>query len=249
MTEGATSSESRRVLYSITELCIRKGTGSDAFVLEVPALEIEAGARVALAGPSGCGKSSLVDVLALLAQPAWVDVFFFDPGPQALDLAARMKGRDSSFLAGLRARHIGFVPQVGGLLPGLTVRQNIELPCRLAGIKSGEWIRHLMTSLGLSAHGNKKPGALSVGERQRCAIARALAHRPAVVIADEPTGALDPHNADRVLRVFCEMAQEVNSTLLVVSHDVDRIRRFDLDVIPHGFRRDGDRAVSVFGGR
>lgn len=236
-------------VYDIAGLSVRKGDADKGFRLEVERLVIPTGARLALAGPSGCGKSSLIDVLAFLAQPLSVARFLFEPGRgERHDLSRNVGGRDSSFLAALRSRHIGYVPQVGGLVPSLTVRQNIDLPRRLLGLRDDGSVDALMRPLDLIRHARKKPSALSVGERQRCAIARALAHRPAVVIADEPTAALDPFNSDQVMEIFGEMVARCGSTLMVVSHDVDRVLRFGLELVPHRFRRDGDRMVSVFGG-
>lgn len=235
-------------VYSIEALSIRKGQGQHAFRLEVPALQIDRGSALAVAGPSGCGKSSLIDVLALLAQPAAVAKFDFRASAtQCHALANRLTGTDSNQLAALRARHIGFVPQVGGLLPALTVLQNVTLPCHLAGMHDTERALVLLERLGLSAHCHKKPARLSVGERQRCAIARALAHKPTVVIADEPTAALDPYNAGEVMGIFRNMADDLGSTLIVVSHDLELVRSFGLQCVPHRFRHDEIGVVSVFG--
>lgn len=236
-------------LYAIAGLEVERGSGDQRFRLSVPALTIARGASLALVGPSGCGKSSLLDVLALLAVPSRVERFSFRPraGEAVQNLELRSGRRDSSALAALRRRHIGYVPQVGGLLAALTVRQNVDLPRRLLGLAEDGTTAHLLDLLGLTRHGDKKPAALSVGERQRVAIARALVHRPDVVAADEPTAALDPYSSDAVMEVFTTAVREVGCTLLVVSHEVERVKRFGFDLLPQSFAQDRHGMVSVFG--
>ncbi len=168
---------------------------------------------------------------------------------QSVDLLAISQRRDAhNRFAALRRFHIGYVLQTGGLVPFLTVAGNLRAPRRLAGLpearhtsrQQGEqrgWQSdlELVEALGIADHLNKYPDQLSVGERQRAAIARALVHEPAIVIADEPTAALDPENSDRVMQLFVDLAERQGTTLLVASHDHQRVARFGFRRIAHRF--------------
>lgn len=222
------------MVYEIAGLDIRKGAGGRGdFLLRVGRLVVGRGERLAFVGPSGSGKTTLIDVLAFMARPCGLGRFLFRPHSEKRDLSRVLLRGGDSVLAGLRRRHIGYVPQVGGLLPYLTVRSNVALPRQMLGMPADGTLDLLLEYLGLSRHADKKPGKLSVGERQRVAIARALAHRPAVVIADEPTAALDPHHSDQVMRLFVQLAETLGTTMIVVSHDRDRVKRFGLRLVEH----------------
>ncbi|MGC2857733.1 ABC transporter ATP-binding protein [Novispirillum sp. DQ9] len=235
-------------LYAIAGLEAVRGDGPHRFRLAVPRLTIARGARLALTGPSGCGKSTLLDILALLAAPARARLFSFAPRAGAAAVDLRRGSAGSAVLARLRGRHLGYVPQVGGLLPALSVRRNVALPRRLLGLPDDGSVEALLERLGLARHADKLPGALSVGERQRAAIARALAHGPDVIAADEPTAALDPYASDAVMAAFVEAADAAGCTLLIVSHDLDRVDRFGLEPVPQRFASLADgTVVSVFG--
>jgi putative ABC transport system ATP-binding protein len=148
-------------------------------------------------------------------------------------------------LAHIRRSQIGYVLQSGGLLPFLTVRDNILLPCALNGL-ADQWevLEILAARLNISDQLTKKPRYLSGGQRQRAAIARALAHRPSVVLADEPTAAVDRINAGEIGRIFKSLAEEMGVTLLLASHDqqmvsatADRVFMFQVEKIgPTGTR-------------
>lgn len=235
-------------LYDIAGLEVVRGEGAQAFRLRVPRLRIGHGDRLALTGASGCGKSTLLDILALLAMPTCADRFVFAPegGMTLTDL--HLRHGDNGRLARLRGRHVGYVPQVGGLLPALTVRQNVALPRRLLGLPEDGTTDRLLDRLDIARHAAKRPGALSVGERQRVAIARALVHAPQLVAADEPTAALDPYASDAVMDAFLDAAEALGCTLVIVSHDLDRVARFGLRPVPQ--RIDpmaGPGVTSVFG--
>lgn len=234
----ATTAEGRPA-FDIADLVVRRGEGHGSFVLGIRHLTIGQGERVALVGPSGSGKTSLLDVLAFMARPEAVTRFRFGPAGGA-DLAPVLGGGDSAAMARLRRRHIGYVPQVGGLLPALSVRDNVALPRRLLGLPRDGTTDRLLDHLGLARHAAKRPAALSVGERQRVAIARALAHRPAVICADEPTAALDPHNSDRIMELFVTLAGAVDAALIVVSHEEERVARFGLRCLRHEARPQPD---------
>lgn len=231
--------------FDIGELVVHRGApGAERFILAIRELRITAGEHLALVGPSGSGKTTLLDTLAFIAQPSSVGAFRFGPAG-GRDLVPQMRGRNSDVMAQLRRRHIGYVPQVGGLLPALTVRANVELPRRLLGLTDMRPVDDLLSALGMTRHARKKPTALSVGERQRVAIARALAHQPAVICADEPTAALDPYHSDRVMDLFTGLARDSGATLLVVSHEQDRVSRFGLGLLRHEVRPQGGGQVTL----
>lgn len=204
-------------------------TGGDRiFRLEIGALDLVPGQAVALTGASGSGKTLLLEVLGLLRAP----------GPGTVmrrggdDLAGLWAGgARNPALAARRGALFGFVPQTGGLVPFLTLAENIALPQRVTGCVDPEHAQNLITRLGLADVADLSPSALSIGQRQRGAIARALAHRPPFVIADEPTAALDPGSADGVLSLLLEMAREGGSGVILSSHDLARIARFELPQI------------------
>jgi putative ABC transport system ATP-binding protein len=209
--------------YEVVGLTARKSAGGATFELSVPRLMIARGEKVALVGPSGCGKSTLLDLLSLMAAPDAVDSFRLDCGDGAVELAHALLEARVNLLAAIRRRSIGYVLQTGGLLPYLTVRQNIGLSCRLLGIAPNGRIEALAKRLGLAAQLDKLPATLSVGERQRVAIARAVVHRPAIAIADEPTAALDPVNAALVIQLLMELTDEAGCTTVIATHDLHRI--------------------------
>ena len=196
--------------------------GDRRFEVHVPQLQLDAGQALALTGASGSGKTLILELLGLLRAP--------DAGTSyqvgQLDLAALWQGgARNPKLAETRGRLFGFVPQSGGLLPFLTVAENIALPQRVCDRVDPTWCQALMTRLGLVDQAGQYPAALSIGQRQRTAIARALAHRPQIVIADEPTSALDPSSADEVLRLFLDIATEQGAGVILSSHDLDRMDR------------------------
>ena len=233
--------------YHIERLSHSRGRGEARFELSVPSLRVARGARIALVGPSGCGKSTLLDILALILLPGGVERFQVGDGAGgSIDVTPLLGRRDHSALAGLRNRNTGYVLQTGGLLPFLTVAANIALPCDLLGRPDGGRVERIATRLRIDCHLAKKPGALSVGERQRVAIARALVHEPQVVLADEPTAALDPESADLVMRLLVDLAEESGTTVIMASHDWDRVDRFGLiRVQPVLQRADGGSGVQA----
>lgn len=236
-------------VYRLRDVERRRESGGRSFLLRVPALEIGRGERIALTGPSGSGKSTLLDLMALALQPSAAADFRVQPDADGmpLDVAAHWADGDEAALTRVRRRDLGYVLQTGGLLPFVTVRDNLALSRRLLGLPEDGVAEAIADRLGLTPHLAKKPGALSVGERQRVAIARALAHRPAIVIADEPTASLDPVLAAEVMRLLVSLVGELEATVIVASHDVDRVG---------GFRRltpaiavgDDGATVSVFEG-
>lgn len=220
--------------------------GDQPFNLVVPELTIRKGEKVALVGFSGCGKSTLLDLLAMVLRPDHVEEFSFGApqGRQRLNVAAAWNRKDKKKLAEFRMRFIGYVLQTGGLLPFLSVFDNIGLSLRALGRPPQETVRKLADKLGIEGQLQKYPMQLSVGERQRAAIARAMAHEPAVVIADEPTAALDPINAKEVMNIFAQIAGEKNVTFIIATHEWKLVEEIGFRRITFDLDRDpADRTV------
>jgi putative ABC transport system ATP-binding protein len=217
------------VLFDIVELLIHKRSSDSHFELSVPHLTIARGEVVALVGPSGCGKSTLLDALALASQVTSVRHFVLSPRPRLeLDVGRLLMANDLDALAVIRRRFMGYVLQSGGLLPFLTVDRNIGLLLPWRERAAQKRVAALGAALGLSPHLRKKPAALSAGERQRVAIGRALAREPAVILADEPTAALDPMTSDSIMQLLFDEVGRVGAACIVATHDWDRVRRLGL---------------------
>lgn len=206
-------------------------SGEHGFELTVPELTIRQGEQVALVGFSGCGKSTLLDLLAMILQPDSAGEFaFFTAKDKRLDVAETWQRKNLDRLAQARLRYIGYVLQTGGLLPFLSVYDNIALSRYGLGLQEHNAVKSVAENLGIDRHLDKFPAQLSVGERQRVSIARAMAHEPSVVIADEPTASLDPINAEEIMGLFTRLTEEKGVTLVVATHEWDRVEEL-------GFRR------------
>ena len=190
----------------------RAGAASVA-ALDGVDLSIEQGEFVAITGASGSGKSTLLHLLGGIARPTAGSVFL-----EGVDLASL----DDDALARVRRRRIGFVFQRYNLLPELTLVENVALPLVLDGIanaRSEEAARAALETVDLAHRAGHRPDELSGGEQQRGAIARALVAEPAIVLADEPTGALDSVNSQRVVELLNRLVAEHRQTVLLVTHD------------------------------
>jgi putative ABC transport system ATP-binding protein len=202
----------------------KRWAGEHGFILTIPNLTIYKGEKVALVGISGCGKSTLLDLLAMVLRPDNAEEFaFFAAQGEMLDIMNAWRYRDLDKLAYARMLHMGYVLQTGGLFPFLSVRDNIGLSRHGLGLPAKSAVEAVAKRLNIERHLDKLPAQLSVGERQRVAIARAMAHEPSVVIADEPTASLDPINADEIMALFTQLANEFDVTLIVATHDWDRV--------------------------
>ncbi len=218
-----------------------RGVGSQRYSLVIPALALRAGEQVAIVGPSGCGKSTLLDLLALVLAPDQVGQFEFN----RQDIAGLWRADKQSTLAALRSEHLGYVLQTGGLLGFLDVRGNIALPRQLLGLKDDGSVVRLAEQLEIGDQLAKKPAALSVGQRQRVSCARALAHAPQLVLADEPTASLDPLNAERVMQALLARAREQRAACVIATHDEPLARTSGLQVRRISCRRDTDGGVTA----
>ncbi len=181
-------------------------------------LSVAAGEMVALMGPSGCGKSTCLNLISGVDRP--------DSGRVrvcGVDLANASAQR----LTLLRRRDIGIVFQSFHLVPHLTVAENVALPLALDGKSDPASVREMLERVGLSHRSTHYPSELSGGEEQRTAIARALVHRPRIVLADEPTGNLDSRSGRAVLDLLAELRATLGSALVLATHDREVARRAD----------------------
>ena len=192
-------------------------------------LEIARGEFVALIGESGVGKSTLLNCIAGLEQPDSGSLHLATTDVLALDEAGRAR---------LRREQLGFVFQAFHVLPHLSVAENVALPLLLLRRPDAARVRHLLREVGLDGLGERAPAQLSGGQLQRVAIARALVHAPALILADEPTGNLDPSTADRVLSLLLAQVEHSGAACLLVTHSQAAARRADrvLRLEPGGVR-------------
>lgn len=236
-------------IYSLEQVRKDWQSAGARFRLSIPSLTIARGEKIALVGDSGSGKSTLLDLLALILRPNEARAFAFAPnGGAPIEIAEAWASGRTDALVALRARHIGYVLQTGGLLPYLSVRDNIGLPRRVLGLVDDGTVERLAERLGLTRHLAKRPGALSIGERQRVAVARALAHQPALAVADEPTASVDPVNARRILDLFLEVVDEFGVTAILATHDAGVVDALKLRRLEHRLEpMDGGICSSFWG--
>jgi len=195
-------------------------TQGPGYTLDIARLEVLPGETIAVTGPSGSGKSTALDILGMALRPDTAETFSLHVAGESVDVAQCWRRGDQDRLAALRLRHMGYVLQTGGLLPFVNVRRNMTLAAEVNGLPdSAAHVRELADLLGIGRLLDSMPGRLSIGERQRVAIGRALASKPAVILADEPTAALDPRHAGAVLDLFLEAVASLGMTLILVTHD------------------------------
>lgn len=182
-------------------------------------LNIEQGSIVSVVGASGSGKSTLLHIMGGVDVPSDGRVF--------VDGKEITKLKDEA-LSVFRRRKVGFIFQAYHLIPVLTVEENITLPVLLDHRKPDrEYVDHILELLGLVERRNHLPNQLSGGQQQRCAIARALANRPSLILADEPTGALDTKNGNEVMELLKKSVHELGQTLVIITHNLDLAREAD----------------------
>ncbi len=186
-------------------------------------LEIQAGEYVSISGPSGCGKTTLLSILGLLDTPT-EGAYQLD-GQPVTNLTAAQRAR-------VRNREIGFVFQAFNLIGDLTVSENVELPLTYRGMSASERrerVREALERVGMGHRTRHYPSQLSGGQQQRVAVARAIAGRPLMLLADEPTGNLDSKNGEVVMELLTELHRE-GATIVMVTHDPRYARHADRDI-------------------
>lgn len=197
--------------YGIKETLVR--------ALKPTSIEVEKGEFVAIVGPSGSGKSTLLHLLAGLDKPSAGQVFINDK-----DIYSMSEKEISRY----RRRNIGFIFQAFNLIPILSAEENIKLPVLMDNKKVDEaYISELMEILDIKERKNHLPGELSGGQQQRVSIARALANKPSIILADEPTGNLDSKNSKEVLELLKGTIKKYNQTLVMITHDSDIAKMAD----------------------
>lgn len=188
-------------------------------VLKGASLNITKGELVALVGPSGSGKTTLLQIAGLLDTPQAGEIII------AGNDVSRARDDLRTYL---RNKHIGFIYQFHNLLPELTAVENAAMPMFLAAVSHSEAIKRataLLTRLGLGERLHHLPSQLSGGEQQRVAVARAFANKPALILADEPTGNLDPNTSETVLDLFLQVAKEEGTAALIATHNLALAKR------------------------
>ena len=193
--------------------------GERVQILDVPEFQVGDGEQVVLIGPSGCGKTTLLHIIAGIVRP--------DGGRVLLDNVETSKyseaGRDL-----IRAEKLGYVFQTFNLLPAFSALENVTLGMTFAR-KKVEYSRakQLLERVGLGHRLGNKPNAMSVGEQQRVAVARALANKPGLILADEPTANVDPNNQQQIIDLIRETCAEENIALVIVTHSIEVSSQFD----------------------
>ena len=225
-------------LQNVTRI-YKQGT-NDLLVFQNISLALHPGEIVALVGPSGSGKSSLLHIAGLLEAPSAGDVVI--AGVPATQLPERTRTR-------LRRDTLGFVYQFHHLLPEFTALENVAMPQMIAGRSwhdAAKEAERLLSLVGLAQRLEHRPAKLSGGEQQRVAIARALANHPRVVLADEPTGNLDPKTAAQVFQVLIDMTRAANLAALIATHNIELTTKMDRTLLLHEGRLiDGGRLQTI----
>lgn len=196
-------------------------TDGSLTILKNVNLDVVTGGTTAIVGPSGSGKSTLLYLLGLLDKPTSGTVYYKGQDVSGLSDSQRSRLRNQDF---------GFVYQYHHLLPEFTALENVLMPALIGGRISREQTaraKELLAAVGLEHRITHTPGALSGGEQQRVALARALMNRPKLLLADEPTGNLDPKTADKVFTLFESMMKGEDLTVLLVTHNADLAKRCD----------------------
>ena len=195
-------------------------SGSTTFwALKGVSLDIVHGTLTILRGRSGSGKTTLMNIIGALDEPTEGSVLYGDRDITRLGDAERNA---------LRRRSVGFIFQSVALIPTMNAYENVEFPLRIAKVQRGPRVEECLRLVGLSARGKHMPQELSGGEQQRVAIARAIAHKPAIVFADEPTAELDTQTAFQVAKIFRDLVDREHMTIVMATHDVSL-----LDIADH----------------
>ena len=205
--------ESQNILIASKITKTYHSSAEDIRVLRDINLEIKTGEIITISGPSGIGKTTLLNILGTLDHPDAGELTIAGENPLTLS--------DVS-LSDFRARHLGFVFQFHYLLPEFTALENVMIPGRILEMKLAELenrAKLLLDAVGVGNRSTHKPSELSGGERQRVAVARALMNTPSLVLADEPTGNLDPENGEKLMQLFLDLRKQFNQTFLIATHN------------------------------
>ena len=192
--------------------------GLQTRIIDIPHFEMEEGTQTALRGSSGAGKTTFLNLIAGILQADSGHIMVAGEEMTALSES----GRDR-----LRADYIGYIFQTFNLLPGYTALENVMLGMMFGKGIDADFAGHLLERVGLGDRLKYRPSQLSVGQQQRVAVARAIANRPRLVLADEPTGNLDYHHANEAIALIREICRENNAGLLTVSHDAEVLGHFE----------------------
>jgi len=203
------------------EKCYNRGKPSEVAVLRAATLEVKRGEVVALVAPSGAGKSTLLHIAGLLDTP--------DEGSVALG-GRNMVGLGDKARTEARRREVGFIYQFHHLLPEFSALENVVIPQLANGVPKAEAearALQLLAQVGVAARAEHRPAALSGGEQQRVAFCRALANQPRLLLADEPTGNLDPATSDQVFSALMELVRQTGLAALIATHNMELAARMD----------------------
>lgn len=224
-------------LVRIENAVVRRGSVTDGFTIQISELTLLDSELVAILGPSGCGKSTLLDAIGLLLRPVSADKFEIDLGDDKIFRALHKK--NESALLTLRRRHLGYILQSGGLISSMSVMDNILTAVQFSdSTLDKERLSLLVDKLGLVPLLARRPRELSGGQRQRVAIARALVHSPKLVLADEPTAAIDHLLSMEVCDALRSCARDLKSAVVMVTHNREMAHTFadriiDLEKMEH----------------
>ena len=209
-------------LQNITKGYGDPGTHSYRSVLKELNLELKQGEKVAIIGPSGSGKTTLLNLIGALDLPESGNIIFE---------GKNITGYSKNELAGFRNRQLGFIFQMHYLMPQLTLWENVLLPLLPGGKKISkeqkDWAEHLIQKVGIWEQRNQKPSEMSGGECQRTAVVRALINKPKLILADEPTGALDEDNSVALSELLIRLSDEEKVTLITVTHSAELAGKMD----------------------
>lgn len=192
--------------------------GSQSRIINVPHFEIDTGKQIALRGSSGAGKTTFLNLIAGILQADSGHIVVAGEEITALSESERDR---------LRAHYIGYIFQTFNLLAGYTALENVMIGMMFGTGMDIDFAQHLLERVGLGDRMQYRPSQLSIGQQQRVAVARAIANRPRLVLADEPTGNLDYHHANEAVTLIREICHENNAALLIVSHDSEVLGRFE----------------------
>ena len=207
-------------MIRVRDVVMRLSSGGRPLtILDGVTLDVAAGEVCAITGPSGSGKSTLLGLIAGLDRPSAGSITV--AGVEITDL-------DEDALARFRRETLGYVFQSYHLIPTLTAAENVGVPLDLAGVSgTPARVAELLAGVGLADRGHHYPAQLSGGEQQRVAVARALANKPALLLADEPTGNLDHHTSDEVFALLSDLVKSTGVGALVATHNLELARRMD----------------------